>query len=231
MEIVDLSHAIVFWVVLFKKKCALRASFRSAVANHDRTIKVWGAWLLKQDAKPCFRASAHRNQELHVPQWRGANQNPDAPFSCLVMEKALWSQYSPPLSNFVVLGWKCVLKGGKKTSDLAEYFLPFKTQIGPKIKKNGQRLLFCFLAHCQTDSELGYQSRCTPTSLQKLVRSKLKSFFFLWRFCYTNKILCWNRDNSRHQFLLNLAYLWHFIVALSNWISKRVFVRTRCAVE
>jgi len=27
------------------------------------------------------------------------------------------------------------LKGGKETSDLAEYFPPFKTQIGPKIKK------------------------------------------------------------------------------------------------
>jgi len=27
------------------------------------------------------------------------------------------------------------LKGGKETSDLAGYFPPFKTQIGPKIKK------------------------------------------------------------------------------------------------
>jgi len=27
------------------------------------------------------------------------------------------------------------LLGGKETSDLAEYFPPFKTQIGPKIKK------------------------------------------------------------------------------------------------
>jgi len=27
------------------------------------------------------------------------------------------------------------LKGGKETSDLAEYFPPFETQIGPKIKK------------------------------------------------------------------------------------------------
>jgi len=27
------------------------------------------------------------------------------------------------------------LKGGKETSDVAEYFPPFKTQIGPKIKK------------------------------------------------------------------------------------------------
>jgi len=27
------------------------------------------------------------------------------------------------------------LKGGKETSDLAEYFPHFKTQIGPKIKK------------------------------------------------------------------------------------------------
>jgi len=27
------------------------------------------------------------------------------------------------------------LKGGKETSDLAKYFPPFKTQIGPKIKK------------------------------------------------------------------------------------------------
>jgi len=27
------------------------------------------------------------------------------------------------------------LKGGKETSDLAEYFPPFKTQIRPKIKK------------------------------------------------------------------------------------------------
>jgi len=27
------------------------------------------------------------------------------------------------------------LKGGKETSDLAEYFQPFKTQMGPKIQK------------------------------------------------------------------------------------------------
>jgi len=69
-----------------------------------------------------------------VPQLRGANQNPDAP-SGLVVEKALWSQNSTPLLIFVVLGRICVLQGGKETSDLAEYFPPFKTQIGPKIKK------------------------------------------------------------------------------------------------
>jgi len=59
---------------------------------------------------------------------------PYGPSRCLV-EQALWSQNSPSLSIFVVLGRVRVLKGGKKTSDLAEYFPPFKTQIGPKIKK------------------------------------------------------------------------------------------------
>jgi len=29
----------------------------------------------------------------------------------------------------------CFLRGGKETSDLAEYVPPFKTQIGPKIKQ------------------------------------------------------------------------------------------------
>ena len=65
---------------------------------------------------------------------RGANRNPDAP-SCLIVEKALWSQNSSPLSIFVVLGRICVLKVEKETSDLAKHFSPFKTQIGPKIKK------------------------------------------------------------------------------------------------
>ena len=87
MEIVDLSHAILFSLVKKEKNLCV-ASFRRAVPNHDRTNEVWGAWVLKQDAKPCFRASAHRNQELRVPQLRGANQNPDAP-SCLVVEKSL----------------------------------------------------------------------------------------------------------------------------------------------
>jgi len=41
----------------------------------------------------------------------------------------------PRFSFFVVLALICVLKGGKETPDLAEYFPPFKTQIGPKIKK------------------------------------------------------------------------------------------------
>jgi len=69
-----------------------------------------------------------------VPKLRGATENPDAP-SCCVVEKALWTQNSPPLSIFVVLGRIWVLKGGRETSDLAEHFPPFKTQIGPKIKK------------------------------------------------------------------------------------------------
>jgi len=117
-----------------KKTGALRASFRSAVPNHDRTNEVWVSWLSKLDAKPCFRASAHLNQELRVPKLRGASENPNA-LSCCVVEKALWTQNSYLLSIFVVLGRICVLKGGKETSDLAEYFPPFKTQIGPRINK------------------------------------------------------------------------------------------------
>jgi len=52
-----------------------------------------------------------------------------------VVQQALWSQNSPSLSIFVVLGRIRVLKGGKETSDLAKNFPPFKPQIGPKIKK------------------------------------------------------------------------------------------------
>jgi len=52
-----------------------------------------------------------------------------------VFEQALCSQNSPSLSIFIDLGRICVLKGGKETPDLAEYFPPFKTQIGPKIQK------------------------------------------------------------------------------------------------
>jgi len=70
--------------------------------NHDRTDEVWGARLSKQDAEPCFRAAAHLNQELRVPQLKGANENSDAP-SFYVVEKALWTQNSPPLSIFVDL--------------------------------------------------------------------------------------------------------------------------------
>jgi len=100
IKIVDLSDAVLFWVVL-KKTGALQASFRSAVPNHDRRNEVWGAWLSKRDAKPCFRASAHLNQELRVPKLRGASENLDA-LSCFVVEKALWTQNSPPLSIFIV---------------------------------------------------------------------------------------------------------------------------------
>ena len=153
----------------------MRASFRSAIPNHDRTNEVYGARLSKQDAKPCFRASAHLNQELRVPKV-GANQNPDAP-SCLVVEKALWTPNSPLLSIFVVLGQICVLKSGKKTSDLAGYFSPFKTQIGPKIKKMASDYFSASLL-TQTGSKLGYQNRWNPTCLQKLVRSEPKTRFF-----------------------------------------------------
>jgi len=59
---------------------------------------------------------------------------PYDPSRCVV-EQALWSQNSPSLSILVDLGRTCVLKDGKETSDIGEYFLPFKTQIGPKIKK------------------------------------------------------------------------------------------------
>ena len=109
-----------------KKNGALRATFRSAVPNHDRTNDVWGARLSKQDAKPCFRAGAHLNQELCVRKLRGASENPDA-LSCCIVEKALWTQNSPPVLIFVDFDQICVLKGGKETSDLAEYFPPFKT--------------------------------------------------------------------------------------------------------
>jgi len=56
------------------------------------------------------------------------------PSRCVV-EQALWSQNRPSLSISVFLGRICVLKGGKETSDIAKYFSPCKTQIGPKIKK------------------------------------------------------------------------------------------------
>jgi len=94
MEIVDLSDAILFWVVLkkIKKGGALRVSFRNAVPNLDRTNEVWGAQLSRQSAKPCFRASAaHLKKDLRVPQLRGANENPEAS-SCFGVEKALWSK-------------------------------------------------------------------------------------------------------------------------------------------
>jgi len=51
------------------------------------------------------------------------------------LNKRYRSQNSPSLSIFVVLGRICVLKGIKETSDLADYFPPVKTQMGPKIKK------------------------------------------------------------------------------------------------
>jgi len=136
----------------------------------ERTM-FWGAWLLKQDAKPCFRASAHRNQELRVPKV-GANQNPDAP-SCLVVEKALWSQNSPPLSIFVVLGRTCVLKGGKETSDLVEYFPPFKTQIGPKIKEMASDYTCLLPCSLPNRFEARLPKQVYPC-LHKLVRSKPK---------------------------------------------------------
>jgi len=53
----------------------------------------------------------------------------------LLLKKRHGVKIVPPLSIVVVLGRICVLKGGKETSDLAEYFPPFKTQVGPKIKK------------------------------------------------------------------------------------------------
>jgi len=69
------------------------------------------------------------------------------------------------------------LKGGKETSDLAEYFPPFKTQIGPKIKKIANDYFSASLLTA-TGSKLGYQNMWTPTSLQKRVRSKPKTGLF-----------------------------------------------------
>jgi len=112
-----------------------------------------------------------------VPQLRGANQNPDAAFF-LVVEKALWSQNSSPLSIFVVLGRICVLKRGKETSDLAKYFPPFKTQIGPKIKKIAREYFSASLLTAKLVRSSVTKTRWTPTSLHKLMRSEPKTGFF-----------------------------------------------------
>ena len=177
-----------------KKTGALRAS-RSAVPNHDRTNEVWGAWLSEQDAKPCFRASAHLNQELRVPKLREANENPDA-LSWCVVEKASWIQNSPPLSIFVILGRICVLKGRKETLDLAEYFPPLKMQIGPKIKKMASDY---FLASVLTAKQV--QSSVIKTgdpyqfSKTGAERSEPKTVFFpLWiciRYCKREMFSSW----------------------------------------
>jgi len=64
---IDFNRVILFLVEITIKTGALQTSFRSAIG---------GIRLSEQDAKPCFRASAHLNQELRVDELRGANKNP-----------------------------------------------------------------------------------------------------------------------------------------------------------
>jgi len=78
------------------------------------------------------------------------------------------SKYGPSLSTFVDLGRICVLKGGKETSDLAEYFPLFKTLIGPKRKKMASD--YTFLLPCSLPNR-------NEVRLPKQVRT---SFFTNW---------------------------------------------------
>jgi len=112
----------------------LRASFWGAVPNHDRTNEVGGARLSKQDVKPCFGASAHLNQVLRAPKVRGANENPDA-LSCCVVEKALWTQNSPPAFDFRCFNSNLRFVEWKRNFRPCRIFSTFQTQIGPNIKK------------------------------------------------------------------------------------------------
>jgi len=154
---VDLSHAILFWFEITKTG-ALRASFRSAVTNEVR---------VSYQSRTRDPLKAVSDKVRLPPKLRGANENPVRDPSRWVVEKALWCQYSSRFPFSLLLGWICVLKSGKETSDLAEYFTYFKTRIGPKLKKMASDYFSAFLLTAKQERSSATKTG-VPTSFHKL---------------------------------------------------------------